>query len=389
MKDLATGRDLRLDFWRGLAMFIIFIAHVRGNKWGLYIPAKFGPSDATEMFVFCSGFASAIAFGGAFQRHGFGIGAARILFRCFQIYWAHIGLFIVVATLTVVGMRLNPEVDYIGRLNLYPFFNDPQSGLIGLLTFTYVPNYFDILPMYVGVLLMMPIVMLLSRIGLWAPALFILTLYLANFAFDLGQPAEWWSERHWFFDPYGWALIFYTGFAFGIGWLKPPPVRPLLVLLALAFVLFMVPMKWHPIWSQGGVIGEMSRSLLWGFQKTDFGVLRYVHFLALAYLMHALILKLPWLLQGAWAKPIVKVGQQALPTFLSSMVLSWIGGMMLDIWGRHAVAWTAVNLSGFAALIAIAYLSAFFKQQPWKRKREPAASGTAGALPERATAGRQ
>ena len=42
-------RDVRLDFFRGLAMFIIFMAHVPGNAWGRYIPARFGPSDAAEI----------------------------------------------------------------------------------------------------------------------------------------------------------------------------------------------------------------------------------------------------------------------------------------------------------------------------------------------------
>ncbi|MEM9096562.1 MAG: OpgC domain-containing protein, partial [Pseudomonadota bacterium] len=50
-------RDLRLDFFRGLAMFIILLAHTPGNTWTLWIPARFGFSDATEIFVFCSGMA--------------------------------------------------------------------------------------------------------------------------------------------------------------------------------------------------------------------------------------------------------------------------------------------------------------------------------------------
>ena len=86
-------RDLRLDFFRGLAMFIILVAHIPFNAWGDWIPARFGFSDATEIFVFCSGMASAIAFGGAFLRRGWLMGTARVLFRCWQVYWAHICLF--------------------------------------------------------------------------------------------------------------------------------------------------------------------------------------------------------------------------------------------------------------------------------------------------------
>ena len=61
MKQAPRTRDLRLDFFRGIGMFIILIAHITDNPWTLWIPARFGFSDATEMFVFCSGMASAIA----------------------------------------------------------------------------------------------------------------------------------------------------------------------------------------------------------------------------------------------------------------------------------------------------------------------------------------
>ena len=99
-------RDLRLDFFRGLAMFIILLAHTPGNTWTLWIPARFGFSDATEIFVFCSGMASALAFGAVFAKKSWFLGAARIAFRVWQVYWAHIGVFIVTALLMVMLDRL-------------------------------------------------------------------------------------------------------------------------------------------------------------------------------------------------------------------------------------------------------------------------------------------
>ena len=77
---LHRPRDPRLDFYRGIAMFIILCAHIPGNRWTGWIPARFGFSDATEIFVFCSGMASAIAFGGSFARHGWWLGTARVAY---------------------------------------------------------------------------------------------------------------------------------------------------------------------------------------------------------------------------------------------------------------------------------------------------------------------
>ena len=160
-----NAREARLDFFRGIAMFIIFIAHVPLNPWIDYIPARFGPSDATEMFVFCSGFASAIAFGGSFRRHGFAIGTLRIVHRCWQVYWAHLGLFLAVAAIAVIGTWWSGTVDYVDALYLQHFFAEPRQGVAGLVTLTYVPNYFDILPMYIVVLAMLPPMMALARLA--------------------------------------------------------------------------------------------------------------------------------------------------------------------------------------------------------------------------------
>mgnify|MGYP006144332153 CR=1 FL=1 len=67
-------RDLRLDFFRGLALWFIFIDHVPSSSIGNLTFRNFGFSDATEIFVFCSGIASALAFGRVFDRAGLALG---------------------------------------------------------------------------------------------------------------------------------------------------------------------------------------------------------------------------------------------------------------------------------------------------------------------------
>ena len=181
-----TVRDPRLDFFRGLAMFIIFIAHTPRDFWALWIPARFGFSDATETFVFCSGMASAIAFGAIFRNRGLLMGTARIVHRVWQVYWAHIGLFFAVLLLVTAfdqaGIFKSEYFSgsYVSSLNLKHFYTKTPELVIGLFTLTYVPNYFDILPMYLVILAMIPIVMGLSRISLWAVAAFVLAAWAAG-----------------------------------------------------------------------------------------------------------------------------------------------------------------------------------------------------------------
>jgi len=368
----SNGRDPRLDFFRGLAMLIIYTAHMPKNHWSNFIPARFGLSDAAEMFVFLSGFAAAIAFGSTFRRHGMWVGSLRIGYRCWQIYVCHLGLFFAIATLCVAGNVLlgGEDPDYIGRLNLYFFFEQTQTALLGLVTLTYVPNFFDILPMYLGILLMVPLVMGLARLDVRLAVVFCVSLYVLNWTLGWGFPADPRSDREWFFNPLGWQLIFFTGFALSAGWLRPPPVDRRLVIACVVFVLLCVPIGRWQIWTQYDWLRDLRdwlRPGIFGFGKTDFGLLRYIHFLALAYLAVAFLQGREHWLRSRWVAPIVKTGQQSLPVFLSSMVLSIVAGMVLFELGRSDATWALTNIGGWIILMGLAYVYAWFKSIPWKR----------------------
>ena len=389
-------RDLRLDFFRGLAMFIILIAHTPGNFLTSWIPARWGFSDATEIFVFCSGMASAIAFGGAFQRSGWVLGTARVLFRVWQVYWAHVGLFFATLALTVYLTDLEiTGRNYWGQLNLWMVFVESDKWdnpdiLLNFMTLRYVPNYFDILPMYMIVLLMMPIVMALARVDLRLVAAFVIGIWVMGQtallgSFGLGHlhlefPAEPWSDRTWFFNPFGWQLIFFTGFAFMRGWLPKPPVTLTLLAIAAFLVIANVPLSSIGVREFGF---EWARDWRSDFKplidKSDFGILRYVHFLSLAYLF--------WVLAGdkgdnllasgtgalarAWElalKIILKVGQQSLAVFITSMFTARFMGFLMDVFGRDTATSLLVNLFGACVLVAVAYGAGWFKSQPWRIK---------------------
>jgi hypothetical protein len=382
-------RDLRLDFFRGVGMFIILIAHITGNPWTLWIPARFGFSDATEMFVFCSGMASAIAFGAVFGRAGWLMGTLRIVHRIWQVYWVHLGVFFVTLVLMLaINMTGVFPRDEVGALNLYPFINNTGPNLIGLVTLTYVPNYFDILPMYLVILALIPVMMALARLdvrlalaaslGLWAVA-----------TAGLNFPAELWfskpSDRPWFFNPFAWQLVFFTGFALMAGWLPSPPVRRWLVWTAVAVVALSVPFAWGKIIGQVEIIRELRAGAAPLFDKTDFGILRYVHFLALAYLAWVAVGPGGVRLQrgGALGEVIAlicRVGQQSLAVFAASMVMARVLGAVLNLAGGGALAALLVNLMGFALIIGVARIAAYFKSQPWKTARPVAPEGESAKL---------
>ena len=376
VKPLKKARDPRLDFFRGVAMFIILVAHITDNPWTLWIPARFGFSDATEIFVFCSGMASAIAFGAVFNNAGWMLGTLRIVHRMWQVYWAHLGVFFV-ALFCMVALNQTGwfERDYVAALNLYPFLNSTGANMIGLLTLTYVPNYFDILPMYLVILGMVPFMMLLARIHVLLPLAASVTLWLYGTFGDLNFPAEYWfpngSTRGWYFDPFCWQLIFFTGFSFMAGWLPAPPVRRDLMVIAALVIAVTVPFAWGKAISSFAFIREWRGDWSVLFDKTHFGPLRFVHFLSIAYLAWLAVgpkgvrLSRPALV--APVRVISRVGQQSLAIFMVSMVLARLLGVVLDVIGRSFIATAFVNFLGIAILIGVAYAVRFFKSEPWRK----------------------
>jgi hypothetical protein len=365
-------RDPRLDFFRGAALFIILIAHMRDNWLFDYIPARFGISDAADMFVFISGFAAAIAFGGAFVRHGWLIGLARVAYRCAQLYAAQIMTVAIIAFITALAVKAFDAPQYVDLAYLRLLFEDAQTAMIGLFTFTYVPLFLNIIPMYVVVLAMIPAAMLLARVHpLLVPATsFVLWLAANRFEINfVGDPS---TGFPWYFNPLAWQLIFFIGFSLSMGWIKPqwfdaPSRRRALQGVAAGIlVLGFFASYWSPV--ELSALIELFRDWVTAHSdKTYLDLLRVIHFLASAYLVITLLQGHErWLLLPVF-KPIIKCGQQALPTFLLGIILAALGGMAFDLIGTGFLAQVAVNVASFAILVGNAYLVAFFKAKPWTK----------------------
>src|SRR5689334_23800273 len=93
VKAPPVERDLRLDLFRGLALWLIFLDHIPQNIVSWITIRNYGFSDATEIFIFISGYTAAFVYGRTMRDRGFVLASARILRRAWQIYVAHIFLF--------------------------------------------------------------------------------------------------------------------------------------------------------------------------------------------------------------------------------------------------------------------------------------------------------
>lgn len=358
-------RDERLDLFRGITMLIIFVAHVPANSWNAWIPARFGFSSGAELFVFCSGFASALAFGATFVRRGWWLGTARILQRLWQVYWAHVGLVVALVALATLLDTLVGSAE-LGR-QFAPLMTDPERALFGLVTLTWQPDYLDILPMYLVILALIPLAIALRRLHPWLPFLMVALLYALVWTEGLNLPGNPWNGAGWFLNPFAWQAIFFIGFFIAMKWLPVPPLRrPGLLLAAAVFVVVSVPFSFWGIlehWPAGRELRELL--LPAASEKSNLHPLRILHFLALAYLVLSAIEPVRDRLDAGLGHVLILIGRQSLAAFLGSIVLARLTWTASEIAGHDGLAVALLNVAGFAAILGVACVVGWFKRAPW------------------------
>src|SRR6516164_714252 len=89
-------RDLRLDLFRGIGLWMIFLDHIPHDIVAWLTIRNYGFSDAAEMFVFVSGYLVGFIYG-PIIRSGLLLSAFKRLWtRAAQLYVAHLMLFLII-----------------------------------------------------------------------------------------------------------------------------------------------------------------------------------------------------------------------------------------------------------------------------------------------------
>jgi len=175
------GRDLRLDFFRGLSLFFIFIDHIPNNFLGYFTLRSIAFSDAAEVFIFISGYTAALVYGRTMSQRGALFATAQVYRRVWQLYVAHIFLFVIfTAEVSYTVLAVNNPM-YNEEMGVGDFLQEPHVAIIKALLLQFQPTFLDILPLYIVLLGIFPLVLIaLARGPLWAllpsAALYALTL---------------------------------------------------------------------------------------------------------------------------------------------------------------------------------------------------------------------
>ena len=149
-------RDLRLDLFRGIALWLIFLDHIPSNAVSWITIRNYGFTDATEIFVFISGYTAAFVYGRAMRQHGFVIASARVLKRAWQIYVAHVFLFaIYLAEIAYVAHSFDNPL-YTEEMGVLDFLKNPDVTILQALLLKFKPVNMDVLPLYIVLLAWFP-----------------------------------------------------------------------------------------------------------------------------------------------------------------------------------------------------------------------------------------
>src|SRR3984885_2013201 len=221
MKEQGTGlfaveRDLRFDLLRGVGLWMIFLDHIPDDVVSWLTLRNYGFCDAAEFFVFISGYLLGFIYVPIVAAGEFVAALKRLWLRAWQMYVAHILLFLVFTAQIARAARRWDNPMYKDEFNVANFLAHPDELIGKALTLQYKPVDLDVLPLYVVLVLASPLFLwdLVRRPNLTLLCSVILYVLARLFDWNL---ASYPPGAHWYFNPFAWQLMFVFGAWCGIG----------------------------------------------------------------------------------------------------------------------------------------------------------------------------
>ncbi len=375
MRLIRAGRDMRVDFFRGLALWWIFTDHIPGNWVNQFSLRNFALCDSAEVFVLLAGYGAGLAYGRSMDRNGYVYAASDTLKRAWTLYVSHIFLFVVFAAQVSYSATALDRADYFDEIHLDVLGEEPYRAMLEALLLHYQPAYLDILPMYVALLVLFALVLPLLR---WPHIMALLSFALYATARIAGLNLPSMTGGGWYFNPLTWQLLFVLGSIMAYVPPDKPGRRALIAAdclsgLILAFGLLMQFVIWQHPEITTHLPARVARVLL-SVDKGGLHPFRLLSILALAWVVSRTVPPGAKWLNSRVAAPFVLCGQHSLPVFCAGIFLSFLGRLVMeetDGWWVQAV----VNIVGGALLIGVGAMSAYYRE-----KGRPAPQRLAGGV---------
>lgn len=365
----AEGRDLRLDLFRGIANWAIFLNHIPDTSLIWLTTRNYGFSDAADLFVFISGYSAAYVYARSMRSNGFIAGTVRLLKRVWQIYVAQVLLFVVyVAAIGWVAQTYGHS-HLLNEFNVAVVIEQPIAGLTQGLLLKFKPLNLDVLPLYIVLMAPFPLALwaMIRRPDLVLGVSFV--LYVAARQFGWNLPA--YPSGGWFFNPFTWQLLFILGAWCALGRaarLQNVMQARIVIWICAAYLLFalaiMLSDNFAPV---ARVVPSWLSAVFLPIDKTNLGPSRLLHFLALAVLATGMVPRQWPGLKSPWLWPLIVCGQHSLEVFCVGIFLSFVAHFLLELISTSLGAQAVAGLLGFAILTAVAAYRGWSKQLEKRR----------------------
>jgi hypothetical protein len=359
------GRDLRLDLFRGVANWAIFLDHIPDNVVNWITTRNYGFSDAADLFVFISGYTASFVYARMMLERGFIVGATRLTKRVWQLYVAHIILFVIyIVAIGYVAFRYS-DPDIINEFNVAGLAGDNAIETLrqGLLL-KFKPVNLDVLPLYIVLMGLFPPVlwMMLRRPGLTMLAS--VALWLAARYFEWNLPAYGGS---WYFNPYCWQVLFVFGSWCALGGAARQRSiidAPATLYFCVAYLVFALVMTMTGKFPEfGALFPHWLYDTFNPNDKTNLAPYRFVHFAVIVILVIRFVPK-DWPgLEWRVFDPVIVCGQQSLAVFCVGVFLSFVGHFELMLSSGSLFAQIFVSVTGIAIMTIVAYYISWSKRQ--------------------------
>jgi hypothetical protein len=307
-----------------------------------------------------------MVYGRAIERQGLLMAAMRIYHRVWQLYVAHIFLFMqFMATMAYLVDTFNNAI-YAEEFRAADFLKEPGLAVIKALTLQFQPEFMDILPLYIVLLAVLPFVLIGFR--LWPASMLAASFGLwgaAQLNKSIALPAYPGPDHVWFFNPFGWQALFFLGAwcgwrggSGGIPWLTNRWLLRLAVVGALGG--FLIRFSWTLHWLYDPFPALFGRALWPLLSKTNLSPLRFANVLVLALLVARLIPTQAAFLAGRVARPFIMCGRHSLHVFCLSILLAAIGRLVIAEFFGGFLLQCVVSAAGVAMMIGTAAVMDWF-----------------------------
>ena len=373
------GRDLRLDLFRGVANWAIFLDHIPDNVVNWITTRNYGFSDAADLFVFISGYTASFVYARMMLERGFIVGATRLTKRVWQLYVAHIILFVIyIASISYLALRFG-DSEMINEFNVVVLVDNATETLRQGLFLRFKPLNLDVLPLYIVLMGLFPPVLWFMLRKPDVTMVLSIALWLAARQFGWNLTA--YPAGQWYFNPYCLQVLFVFGAWCALGGARRSMAlinAPLTLWLCLGYLLFALIMTMAGRFPTfGGMFPEWLFSAFNPNDKTNLAPYRFLHFVVIVILVIRFVPKEWPGLEWRVFDPLIVCGQQSLAVFCVGVFLSFVGHFELSMSSGSLLAQIFVSVAGIAIMTTVAYYISWSKKQDKPLKPPPPKPGAA------------